>query len=125
MLSASELSAMRDQEEAVMVTSAIIQRYGTASDGMGGFSESWSAVGTVLIDLWPINQRGISELVLGGQITSENGWFLTMPHGTSVTAKDRVLADGKTFEVTLVPSSSQWQTALRVEATLNNLETRL
>lgn len=125
MLTAAELAAMTAIEESVMVTTAYILTYGTASDGMGGFTETWGTAGTVLCDLWPINRRGDRETVTGGQITSQGDWFITFPTGTTITAKDRVQIANKTFEITFVPSDAQWQTALRVEARLFNQEKRL
>lgn len=125
MLSQAELDSMQAIEESVQTTTGIIYRYGTAADGMGGFTESWGAVGTILCDVWPVNQRGDREKVIGGQITSRGDWFITCPFDTSVTAKDRVQVGTKTYEITFVPSGSQWLTALRLEAILYNEEQRV
>lgn len=125
MITAAELAAMTAIEESVLATTGYILTYGTASDGMGGFTETWGTAGTVLCDLWPINRRGNRENVAGGQITSQGDWFITFPTGTTITAKDRVHINNKTYEVTFVPADSQWQTALRVEARQFNQEKRL
>jgi SPP1 family predicted phage head-tail adaptor len=124
MLTAAELAAMQDVEESVLVTTAHILSYGTATDGMGGYSETWGTVGTVLCDLWQINQRADREMVAGNQITSQGDFFITMPSDTTITAKDRVQIAGKTFEVTFVPDDLTFQTAVRVEARLFNQERR-
>lgn len=125
MLTASELDAMRDIEESVMPGTAYILSYGTASDGMGGFTETWGTVGTAICDLWQINRRGDREQVAGNQITSQGDWFVTVPWDTVIDARNRVEIAGKTFEVTFVPKDSTWQSALRVEARLLNQERRL
>jgi head-tail adaptor len=125
-LSASELSDMRDIEELAMSSTAIIQRYTLTSDGMGGYSEAWANVGTVTCDLWPINQRGDREGVSnGGQPISKANWYVTVPFDTTITAKDRVSIDSRTFEVIFVPNSESWLTAKRVEARSLNEEIRL
>lgn len=125
MLTAAELAAMQEVEESVMPSTGYIVRRTDASDGMGGYTETWGTVGTVTCDLWQINRRGDREPVVGGQISSQGDWFITMPVDTTITAKDRVHIANKTFEVTFVPSDSSWQTALRVEARLFNQERRL
>ena len=126
MLSAAELSDMRDIEELAMSSTAIIQRYALTSDGMGGYSEAWANVGTVSCDLWPINQRGDREGVANaGQAISKADWFITVPYDTTITAKDRVSVNSKTFEVIFVPNLESWMTANRVEARSLNEETRI
>lgn len=125
MLSAAELSAMRDIEESAMSGTAIIERYALTPDGMGGFTEAWAAVGTVVCDLWPINKRGDREgVTVGGQPISKADWYVTVPFDTTITAKDRVVIDSRTFEVLFVPNSESWMTAKRVEAISHNEERR-
>jgi len=125
MLTAAELSAMREVEESVMSSTGIIKRRTLASDGMGGYTETWAAVGTVDCDVWQINQRGNREPVTGGQVVSKSDWFITVPYNTDLTARDRVEVDGRTFEITFVPNDSSWLTALRAEAVTYNEEQRL
>lgn len=126
MISAAELSAMRAIENSAMTTTAVIHRNTPVADGMGGFSDAWGAVGTVLCDLWPINQRGDREgVAVGGQPISKANWFITVPHDTTITAKDRVVADGRTFEVVFVPNSESLMSAKRVEAISYNEELRI
>lgn len=125
MLTAAELTAMRTVEESVMSGTAIISRYALTADGMGGYSEAWTNVGTVACDLWPIGQRGERERVTGAQMTQDVDWFITVPHDTEVTAKDRIVIDSRTFEVVFVPNDISWKTALRVEAKAHNEELRI
>lgn len=125
MLTAAELTAMRTVEESVMSGTAIISRYALTADGMGGYSEAWTNVGTVSCDLWPINRRGDRERVVGAQMTQDANWFITVPYDTMVTAKDRIIIDSRTFEVVFVPNDISWKTALRVEAKAHNEELRI
>lgn len=126
MLSAAELAAMRDIEELVMPSTGVIERYGLTSDGIGGFTEAWAAVGTVSCDLWPVNQREERERFRsGGQIISKSDWFVTVPFDTNITAADRIVVDGRSFEIVFVPSDRSWSTALRCEAVAHNEERRV
>jgi len=125
-LSAAELSAMREIEESAMSSTGIIKRRTLAADGMGGYTEAWAAVGTVDCDVWQINQRGERERTTeGAQPISKADWFITCPYNTDLQAKDRVDVDNRTFEVTFVPNDSSWLTALRAEAVTYNEEQRI
>lgn len=112
MLTAAELSAMRDVEESVLSSTAVIERFTTSGWPP---SETWAAVGTIACDLWPIS-RSNREMVTGGQPIQRGDWYITIPYDTDITAKDRITIAGKTFEVVFVPNDRSWDTALRVEA---------
>lgn len=125
MLTAAELLAMQDVEESVMSSTAVIERYTLTPDGMGGRTEAWAAVGTVSCDLWPVNQRGDRESVRNAaQPMSKADWYITVPFNTTITAKDRIVISGRSFEVTFVPNKQSWSTALRCEAVAHNEERR-
>jgi head-tail adaptor len=123
-LSAAELTAMRAVEDETMSSTCVIERATYAADGMGGRTETWAAVGTVVCDLYPINSRADRERYTGGQIQSIGGWFVTVPTSTDVLARDRLLIDSRTFEVTFVPNDADHLTALQVEAKTYNEERR-
>lgn len=123
LLSAGDLARMRAQQENYLPQTAVIERYSTSADGMGGFTESWTAVGTVSCRLRPmeVEQR---EMVAGEQMISESRWIVTVPHGTDVTAKDRLQISSRTFQVTFVNNDEGYQTAVRCECTAFNEEQR-
>jgi len=126
MLTATELSAMREVEESAMPSTGIIKRRALTPDGMGGFTEAWAAVGTVPCDVWQINKRGDREKTTeGGQTISKADWFITAPYDTNLLAADRIDIDSRTFEITFVPNDSSWLTALRAEAVTHNEEQRV
>lgn len=125
MLTAAELVDLRSTQNSILPDTAIIQRYTLTSDGMGGYDQNWSNVGTVRCRLYPQTLRSMNENPNGGmQMISETRWFVTMPVGTSITAKDRVLIDGRTFEVYQVNNNESFQTAVRAEVTAFNEENR-
>lgn len=107
-----------------MPGSVVIERATYASDGMGGYSESWAAIGTVIGRVYPQTQRGQGEFVTGGQVVSMTQWYATLPVGTNVTARDRLLYASRTWEVTSVNNDEMWQTAVRCEVEAHNEERR-
>lgn len=124
-LTAAELAAMRSVEAEVMSSTCVVQRYTTTGDDMGGYRETWAAVGTVSCDAYPQNQRGVGENLIGEQETSLRRWFVTVPTTATVTMKDRLLIDGRTFEVVFVPNTADHLTALQIEAVAYNEEQRI
>lgn len=112
MISAAELAAMQAQQNLAMPGTVIIQRMTATTDGMGGYTETWAAVGTVT---GRISAQSGVEIVTGGQPVSITRWIGTFPAGTSITAKDRVSYDSRTWEVMEVNNSQMWQTAVRVQ----------
>lgn len=124
MLTAAELTAMQVVEESVQSSTAVIERYSLTADGMGGYSEAWSAVGTVTCDLWQVTRTDREKAGNGAQPIARGDWYITIPYDADVQAQDRITVDSRTFEVTFVPNSNSWLTALRCEAKSYNEEYR-
>lgn len=115
LLSAGELTAMRSVQSETSPGTAVISRNTPTSDGMGGWTDAWVAIGTVDGRVAPAQESG-SERLVADKITEEDAWVITLPYATDVTAKDRVTIDSRLFEVvTVLPWS--WETARRVVAT--------
>ena len=115
LLSAGELTAMRSEQSGTLPGTAVISRNSPTSDGMGGWTDAWAAVGTVLGRLAPASASG-AERMVADRITGEDAWVITLPQGTDVTERDRVVIDSRTFEV-VTPLAHSWETARRVVAT--------
>lgn len=114
MLTAAELADMRSVQAEAMAGTAVISRKTLTADGMGGFTETWSAAGTVSCRVWPARESG-AESLIADRITEADAWVITVPYATDVTAKDRIVADGRTFEVVSAIAHT-WETARRVVA---------
>lgn len=114
-LSAGELAAMRSEQSGTLPGTAVISRNSPTSDGMGGWTDAWAAVGTVDGRLAPASASG-AERMVADRITGEDAWVITLPQGTDVTEKDRVVIMSRTFEV-VTPLAHSWETARRVVAT--------
>lgn len=125
MLTAAELVDLQAAQNELMPGTAVIQRFALVSDGMGGYDQNWANVGTVRCRLYPQTLRSMNENPNGGmQMISETRWFVTMPVGTNITAKDRVLISGRTFEIYQVNNTESFQTAVRAEVIAFNEENR-
>lgn len=118
----TEIAWMRGVQVQAQPGTAVIQRATLASDGMGGQTETWAAIGTVTARLMPVSptQR---EFVTGSQITTVAKWYVTVPGTATVLASDRIVIGTRLFEVTFVPNNQDYRTALHVECVSLNEET--
>jgi SPP1 family predicted phage head-tail adaptor len=115
MLTAAELTELRAVQALALPGTAIVERQTLVADGMGGQAETWSPVGTVAARLYPMSMLGRAEPAIGGQVQSITRWDLTLPHGTDVTAADRIRYGGRAFQITNVNNDEAYQTAVRCE----------
>jgi head-tail adaptor len=114
---------MRATQELAMPGTVVIERVTNTSNGRGGYTQTWAAVGTVNGRIYPRRTQGI-EIVTGGQIVSDTDWWGTLPTGTDVLAQDRLLYQTRTWEVVRVNNDEMYQTAVRCELTAFNEERR-
>lgn len=124
LLTADDLTYMQATQEQALPGAVVIERYTNASDGMGGQMQTWAAVGTVNMRIYPRTVRGQGETVAGAQVLSVTEWWATAPAGTDVTAKDRLLYSGRTWEVIRANNDEMYQTAVRCELESMNEERR-
>ncbi len=117
MLTIRELDDMRATLDASLPGTAVIVRASGTSDGQGGTITSWIPAGTAAARISPSagGGQGVSP-VDGGRLTHEDEWVITFPAGTSVTAADRVTADGVAYEITSVDTQRSWDLCVRVRA---------
>ena len=116
LLQSADLSWMQTVQNTALPDTCTIYRATMTADGMGGFSEQWlSVLHSIPCRLYPVNSRAMSEYETGGQWASVTRWFLTLEHGTTVTAKDVAYVDGRTFQISEVNTSESWKTVVRCE----------
>jgi hypothetical protein len=118
LLTAGELAAMRATADAALPDTCTISRPALVSDGAGGQTSTYSQVGgTIACRLSPAGVGTQSdEMELADRDTSTTDWIVTLPAGTDVGEKDRVLTGGRTFEVTRVKAPMSWEISRRVLA---------
>lgn len=124
LIDSSDLTWMADVQQQAMPGTIVIERYTLTNNGAGASRETWPPVGTVIGRIYPMVRRGQAEAVAGAQIVSATQWFATLPVGTTVTAKDRLTYNSRSWEVLRVNNSEMYQTAVRCELEARNEERR-
>lgn len=119
LLSGAQLDAMRATAEQALPGTAVIRRLTRDSDGGGGFTETWTDVATVACRIAPLagGERITSSArgsTVGERVVDETTNVVTLPATADVTEKDRLVIDGRTYDVALIRRYSQPVT-LRVE----------
>lgn len=105
MLTADELTEMRSTLNVSLPDTAQVQRKSLMSDGVGGFTESWSIVATVPCRVSPAG-RFPDERVIAERLTAKSVWTITMPAETDIKPADRVEIGLWVFEVVAVMARS-------------------
>lgn len=120
-LSNSEINSIISVENSWLTSTAIIYRAGTATpDGIGGFSDNYSSIGTVDCDLWERFTRADETTQSANQQLSISEWFITVPYDTDIKSSDYVVIEGKSFDIVSVPNKQSINTALRCRVISRN-----
>jgi head-tail adaptor len=110
-LSAAELAAIRTDIETLLPDTCNILTRTLTPDGSGGQTETWgTATASVACRLDPARGR---EAEIGGQTEPFYGFILTLPHGTALTALQRVELNSETFAVVSVDTGKSWSASVR------------
>ena len=115
MLDSAELATYRDAFNELLSDSCVIQRLVTASDGQGGSTSAWSAVGTALCNVSPLKTASGSPVV-GEQVTEVADRIVTLPAETDVRAADQLSIAGSTYTVSELREPRTYEFVRRVEA---------
>lgn len=124
MLNSAEIGWMQAQIVESLPDAAVIERQTRVSDAMGGASVSWVSVdqGIPLLlaggDAVPcrVSPAGFApdERLIAERLQGDLAWTLTLPAGTDVTEKDRIMVGTRTFEVIGVLAPRSWEVSRRV-----------
>lgn len=108
---------MRAAQTALLPDTCTISRCSNSPNGMGGQTQTWKDEHkNVACRLAPSTASEAQEALAAARLTSKQGWTVTLPFDTDVTAKDRIVVGTRTLEVIGVLSRGSWTTALRVLA---------
>ncbi len=97
-LGTDELASMRATAQSAMPDQCQVQRVTRASDGAGGFTETWVTVATLPCAIAPMRGRP-EERAIAEQIKARVLWVLLVPAGSDVRTEDRLVVGTRTFEV--------------------------
>ncbi|MCU0503877.1 MAG: head-tail adaptor protein [Anaerolineae bacterium] len=112
MLTAADLTAIRSAANASLVDTCLIKRATSTSDGVGGYTSTWTTTATVACRVAPA--RSPAELHLAERVAAVQGWTITLPYNTDVLPTDRLMVGSRTFEVIGRLAAETYETARRV-----------
>lgn len=116
MLTDAEIASMQETAESALPDTGVILRLTRTSDGGGGGTSVYSAVGTVDCRLAPMAPQEYPEQVRGDRIDAERRFTITFPADTEIRTADRVTVAGGTFTVSAVAERGEWDLDRRIEA---------
>lgn len=96
-LTAAEIAAMKTAADLALPETVTISRASLASDGMGGFTETWATVTTAACRVDPPGTVRLDEWM--DKIQNRSAWVLHVPAGTNITGNDQVTSGGVTYQV--------------------------
>ena len=115
MLTSFDLAFMRETESLAMSSTGDVYRAVYSETALGSQSETWSNVGTVQCDVWPISRQG-NEESSGNQELAEKNYYISVPYNADVQVSDNIRIDGILYQITFVPKLQSWLTNKRLEA---------
>lgn len=111
MLSAAELTAMRTLAQRTLADVATVQRKTTVSDGMGGYTDTWTTVLTTTCRVAANNNLQADRSITAAQLREGVAWKVTLPFGSDVRLDDRIVVGARTFEVLGIYAPGTYETA--------------
>jgi len=112
-LTAAEITAMQDTQNAALPDTCTIKTRTLTPDGLGGYAETWTdRASNVACRLTPMADP--TEAVVADRFRGRALWILTLPSGQVITHEDRVVVGSDTYEVAGVREGGNWRTATRV-----------
>lgn len=113
-LAADEITAMQATLTDSLPDTVQVQRVTLASNNAGGRTDSWAVLATVAARVSPVLRPG-GEVQAAGRVEAQKRWIVTLPSGTDVTTRDRIVWGSRTFEVSGVQAARSWELSRRVE----------
>ena len=113
-LTTADLSCVQAAVVSTLPDTVIISRSTQTSDGMGGVNDTWANVGTVAARVSPSsNASSRVEQIVGGEFLAAIPWVVTMPAGTNVNERDRLIYKTQTFEIHRTDTPRSYPTGVR------------
>lgn len=121
--SAADLTELRAVADSAMAGTLVIKRQTNALDGMGGFTDTYVAVGTVTAHVWRTKEA--NEMVAGAMVQSKVEWNIAVPFNTDIREIDYGEYNGTvTLQIVSVEKPTTWQAHLKCGAITLNRELR-
>ena len=111
MLTAAEITAMRETQEQALPDICTRNRYPLTSNHAGGYTKG--AAESIVLPC-RVSSRGLpDEYLRQSAATSRHLMMVTVPHGSDVRHTDELVCGGVTYRVIGFASAGVWETALR------------
>lgn len=107
-----ELDAIRAHLAQTLPDKCVILELTQTADGQGGFTDAWTAAGTVNCR---IDNSGGGRSNVGAAERTYSAWTLTIPHDAGLTTASRVQTGGYTYAVTDLSDSPSWVGVMRAK----------
>jgi hypothetical protein len=116
-ISAADLSSMRDTLDGSLPDSADVHRRTSSSNGALGSTDTWAPVGTYAVRVSPLGRSDrLAELEVAARLAAVTSWILTFPDHADVTERDRVFVGARDFELASILGPRSWELGRRVMA---------
>jgi len=115
MLTEAEISEMRRTAEAALPSRGQIQRRTLTPDGYGNQTETWNALTWVRCRIHR-DKAKTPEREQAGVITAVGDFNLTVPWNAPIEAKDRIVINNTTYEVTEPVTDTSWRITRQLRA---------
>ncbi len=115
LLADDEIAAMRAAQAQTLPDTGTVQRKSASGDGKGGQTVSYANFATGVNCRLGRDAQAARPGVKGERIDTRIPWVITFAHDQDIRSTDRILIDGRTFEVINVEDHTEWMTALRVQ----------
>lgn len=122
-LTADEISSMQATLMASLPDSCDLVLDTLTSNGAGGDTAAPAVQATVACRVSPLRLTRSSkeaELLVTGRVTEESLWIITVPAGTVLDPRYRIVNRGRAFEVVEVLGPRSWELDVRISAKLIN-----
>ena len=100
-VTAADLAWMQSSVTGLRPTPCTISRYTSVADGWGGTTETWANLATTTCRVMASTQTVVEQVEEARPVNNVR-WTIAFAAGTDVTKRDRIIAQGITYEVTAV-----------------------
>ena len=118
MLSASDLEYMRGAIEQLFPDTCYILSATSASDGQGGYTETWGTAGTSICRIDAAASKGgfigQFDTITAGAIQESTKWMVSLPHDTTVTLNNRVKINTYEYNIVAADLGKSWNGEVRL-----------
>lgn len=112
MISSDDLEYMRAYVDMLLPDTCEIEVFSRTSDGAGGFTETWTAIGTVDCRFDPA-QTTEQDVKISGKDTLKSVYQVSLPYNCGLTDDHRISYNGKEFQILQIDNQHSNNVSIR------------